>query len=331
MSKRPSRLRPLALWTCLGLGMGPLAAWGAYAGKSHAMNSVHEEDLSSLLRATRERNRPYQAPTGDELHLAQVAGRFLFQECQGHKSEPAEHLLEQAGLTLLGTQLGGSPAMVVREAPGLRRGSGIYIVRRGPVARERIVQVPHSFFDKGTLELGVELAQAAAARALFVNTVHRYQGGRPPLEDEEGRVDAPADLAHQEQTFFQRFTGAALAMLPRPQVLQLHGFADGSVPECPQALVVVSPGAATAGAGEAAEVAARLAELFGRERVLLYPRDTRRLGAQRNVQGRLIAADGRASFLHLELAHALRTRLLLDGELRRAFFAAVLGTEGVMQ
>lgn len=331
MKKRESRLRPIVLYACLGLGVGPLAAWGAYARKSHAMSGSHEEDLSSLLQAARERNRPYQAPSGEELHLAQLVGRALFQDCLGHRSELAEHVMEQAGLALVGTQLGGSPALVIREAPTVRRGSGIYFVRRGPVERERIVQVPHSFFDKGTLELGVELAQVAAARALFVNTVHRYQGGRPPLDDDEGRVDAPADLAHQEQTFFQRFTSAALATLQRPQVLQLHGFADGGVPECSQALVVVSAGVATAGAAEAAAVAARLGGLLGRERVLLYPRDTRRLGAQRNVQGRLVAADGRASFLHLELSHTLRTRLLGDGELRRAFFAAVLGTEGVMK
>lgn len=290
--------------------------------------SLHEEELTALLHAARERNRPYLAPSSEELRLALGAGRLVFQQCLAAKLELADLLLEPTGMTLSSTQLGGSAALVIREAPGLRRGSGIYIVRRGPVPRERIVQIPHSFFDQGTLELGVELAQAAAARALFVNTVHRYQGGRPPLADEDGHVDAPADLAHQEQTFFQRFTSAALAVLPQPQVLQLHGFADGSVPECPQALVVVSPGAASAGAGEAAEVAERLAALLGRDRVLLYPRDTRHLGAQRNVQGRLVAADGRASFLHVELSHALRTRLLADSGLRRAFMAAVLGSEG---
>ena len=173
---------------------------------------------------------------------------------------------------------------------------------------------------------GVLLPFAVAqARALFVNTVHRFQGGRPQPGEDDQPVDAPADLAHQELTFFQGFTIAALAALPQLQVIQLHGFADGGVPECPQALVVVSPGAAPAGAAEAAQVSERLGALFGSDKVLLYPRDTRRYGAQRNVQGRAVAVAGRATFLHIELSHTLRTRLSDDGALRRAFIAAVIG------
>jgi hypothetical protein len=331
MSYTTEPLRPILVYAFLGLGLGLLLACGAYARESHSMNPPYEEDLPSLLRDARERNRPYKAPSADELRLAFAAGRVLFRECLMPKRERADRLLLRAHLILLGTQLGGGPAVVVREAASQRRGSGLYIFRLGPVPRERVVQIPHSFFDRGTLELGVELAHAVRARALFVNTVHRYQGGGPPLPDDEGRSDAPADLAHQDLTFFQSFTGAALAVLPQPQVLQLHGFADGAVAECPQALVVVSPGAASAGAAEAAQVAARLAALLGADRVLLYPRDTRRFGARRNAQGRLVAEDGRASFLHLELSHTLRMRLLEDAALRRAFIAAVIGAQGGTQ
>lgn len=295
------------------------------------MHPPQEEDLRALLHDARERNRPYREPDPEELHLAFAAGRMLFRECLGPRRERAERLLRRARLVLRGTQLGGGPAMVVREPAGRRRGSGMYVLRLGQVPRERLVQIPHSFFDRGTLELGVELAHAAQARALFVNTVHRYQGCGPLPSDDEGPGDAPADLAHQEQTFFQRFTSAALDVLPQPQVLQLHGFADGGVPECPHALVVVSPGAATAGAAEAAQVTERLAALLGSDRVLLYPRDTHRFGAQRNAQGRLVAAEGRGSFLHLELSHSLRMRLLEDAALRGAFIAAVLGAEGGTQ
>lgn len=331
MSRADDRLRPILLYAGLGLGLGPLLACGAHARESHSMNPPHEEELHSLLRDARERNRLYREPTPDELRLALAAGRVLFRECLAPRRARADWFLYRAHLTVLRTQLGGGPAVVVREAAARRRGSGVYIFRLGAVPRERVVQIPHSFFDRGTLELGTELAHAAQARALFVNTVHRYQGGRPPPLGEEGRADAPADLAHQDRTFFQSFTGAALAVLPQPQVLQLHGFADGSVPECPRALVVVSPGVAAAGAAEAAQVAERLGALLGHDRVLLYPRDTRRFGALRNAQGRLVAEDGRASFLHLELSHTLRMRLLEDAALRCAFIAAVLGAEGGKQ
>ena len=289
------------------------------------MKSFPEEDLTLLLRGARERNRPYKAPPVDELRHTLIAGHTLLKEALSERSYHADRMCGAAHFELARTRLGGAPAIAVREDPLHRRGGGVYIFRRGAVPRERLVQIPHSFFDVGTLELGVELAEAAPARALFVNTVHRFQGGRPQPGEDDQPVDAPADLAHQAQTFFQSFTLAALAALPHLQVVQLHGFADGGVPECPQALTVVSPGVAPAGAAEAAQVAARLAALLGPDKVLLYPRDTRCFGAQRNVQGRAVAADGRATFLHVELSHTLRTRLSDDGALRRAFIAAVIG------
>ncbi len=292
------------------------------------MKSLPEEDLTLLLRGARERNRPYKAPPPAELLHTMVAGRALIQEALTERSHRASRLCGAARFELARTQLGCAPAIAVREQPFSRRGGGIYIFRRGAVPRERLIQIPHSFFDVGTLELGIELAAAAPARALFVNTVHRFQGGRPQPGEDDQLVDAPADLAHQARTFFQGFTIAALAALPQLQVVQLHGFADGGVPECPQALVVVSPGAAPAGAAEAAQVSDRLAALLGPDKVLLYPRDTRRFGAQRNVQGRAVAAAGRATFLHLELSHTLRTRLSDDGALRRAFIAAIIGAGG---
>lgn len=336
-----SRFSRIILSLCLGLALGQWLACAANAEKYRVMRPLQEEDASSLVYGARERNLPYQAPSAAELQKSVVAGRALLNQLgPGHalisqsaagRSQLTGRLFGQAHFALVGTQLGGGLAVAIREAPDHRRGGGVYIFRRGAVPRERLVQIPHSFFDVGTLEIGMELANAAQARALFVNTVHRFQGGKRQAVEDDGPVDAPADLAHQEQTFFQSFTIAALAMLHKPQVLQLHGFADGAVPECPQALVVVSPGAAPAGAAEAAEVTERLACLLGKDKVLLYPRDTQSLGAQRNVQGRAVGADGRASFLHLELSHTLRNRLLEDPSLCHAFIAAVIGSEGGAQ
>lgn len=282
-------------------------------------------DLQMLLRMTRERDRPYIRPSTEDLDRTTEAGLTLFKEAQSARCIRATPIFRQAGFEMAVTALGGAPAFAVRELPDNHIGGGVYIIRQGAVPRERIIQVPHSFFDVGTLEIGMELASASAARALFVNTVHRYQGGRPAISIEEERSESPSDLAHQEATFFQRMTGSALATFPQLQVIQVHGFGDGSVPESWQAAVVVSPGAAPAGADEAAKVAARLGALLGTERVLLFPRDTRRLGAQTNVQGRLVAAHRTATFLHLELSRTLRNRLRQDADLLRAFIAAVIG------
>ena len=295
-----TRLGPVLLSSCLSIALGQWLACGAHAEKNHAMRPLQEEYVSSLLYQARERNRAYRAPPPAELQKAVAAGRALFSESVAGQNNLAGRLFGEAHFSLVGAQLGGGSAVVVRETPEHRRGGGVYIFRRGAVPRERVIQIPHSFFDMGTLEIGLELASVAQARALFVNTVHRFQGAIPHSAEDDGPGDAPADLAHQEQTVFQSLTAAALSTLHEPQILQLHGFADGSVPECLQALVVVSPGAAPVGAAEAARVAERLAGLLGRDKVLLYPRDTRRLGALRNVQGRAVGADGRASFLHLD-------------------------------
>jgi hypothetical protein len=72
-------------------------------------------------------------------------------------------------------------------------------------------------------------------------------------------------------------------------------------------------------------VAARLAGVLGKDRVFLWPRDTRKYGAQTNMQGRAVATIPGATFLHIEMSHSLRHRLRKDGELRRAFIAAILG------
>lgn len=311
------------LGSCLCLMLnawqGSCLEWACPAHRSQA------EELPTILRGARERNRPYQAPSLAELERVRVAARALLRELTTGRSHDSGELFRGLHFDLVQTVLGGAPAIAVQEAANHRRGGGIYIIRRGPLPRERIVQIPHSFFDIGTLEIGIELADAAQARALFVNTVHRYQGGPPPSRGDDEAEGSPADVAHQERSIFQGLTHAALETLPRVQLLQLHGFADRSLAECTNAEVVVSPGAAPAGAGEAAEVAGRLGALLGTDRVLLHPRDTQRLGGRTNVQGRAVATTGDATFLHIEMSRTLRNRLLRDPGLRRAFIAAVLG------
>lgn len=328
---------------CLGLGLTKLYAMpravGAEgsapmkqseelgAGRPHFPTEI--EDLHSLVDFARERNRPYIAPHPDALQRMAVAGLALFSEVRSGPCQRALPHVREAGFEVAMTTLGGGPAFVVRETFAQRKGGGLYVIRQGALLRERIVQVPHSFFDVGTLEIGIALANAAPARALFVNTVHRYLNGRSPNDDED-RAGSPADsghqdLAHHELTFFQQMTRSALASLPRLQVIQVHGFGDGSVPECAAAAVVVSTGVATAGMAEAARVTARLGVVLGRDRVLLYPRDTRKFGAQTNVQGQAVARSHTATFLHLELSRTLRNQMQKECALRRAFIAAVVG------
>ncbi len=311
--------------------LGSWLAGAVQAEKEFSMMQEKPEDLAAILRSARERNRPYLPPPPDELRQGYTAVQMLLRHPRSAHMHLADQHFAGAHFALLPTWLGGAPAVAVREDLAYRRGGGIYIFRLGMVPRERLIQVPHSFFDMGTLPIGLELADLAQARALFVNTIHRYQGGKAPHIDEDESSSAVADLAHQEFTFFQSFTMAALSTLPRVQVIQIHGFADGAVADCPQAQVVISAGAAAAGAQEAAQVTGRLGMLLGPSRVLLFPKDTRRYGARKNLQGRAVAANGGASFLHIEISHSLRMQLHSDSTLRRAFAAAVIGTDAGLQ
>ncbi|WP_437961895.1 hypothetical protein WME76_21120 [Sorangium sp. So ce119] len=69
-----------------------------------------------------------------------------------------------------------------------RRGAAAVVLRTGAAA-PLIVEAPHTFFDRGTLPVALAVFDAQRARALVVNTSHRYGGGPKPGDaagDDEG-------------------------------------------------------------------------------------------------------------------------------------------------
>jgi hypothetical protein len=189
---------------------------------------------------------------------------------------------------------------------------------------ERVIQVPHSFFDEGTLSLGLEMARVSLARALFVNTVHRFASA-PPMSDESLAPSFSfADVAHAPASAFLTVTAATLEALPTATIFQLHGFSDRSDAEHTRTAVVVSPGAASLGASLAATVVEQLRTLLGADSALLYPRDTQLLGGVTNQQGVWVKSHPPARFLHIEISRTLRDRMSADVFLRRRFARALV-------
>jgi hypothetical protein len=291
------------------------------------------QSLEALLVAARERKRTYVATAPAVLSATRAAVDLLLEAIkQDQPLDAARAALAAVHLQLLPTQLAGAPALAVVEEPTHRTGRGIFVWRCGALGEERIVQVPHSFFDEDTLAIGMAAA-AAGARALFVNSVHRYPGGMAPKqasgEEEAGDASAtgssPSDLAHQTETTWQVMTLAAVRHFPPVIVLQVHGFADRSDPAHAEAGMVVSPSVVKAGKEAAAQLVTRLAHALPGVGVCLYPRDTRVLGGTKNAQAKLLAANAPALFLHVELARTLRRRLANDTALRDAFVNAVWG------
>jgi hypothetical protein len=200
--------------------------------------------------------------------------------------------------------------VVLREVESRRHGGGAYLVRLGSSAR-LVVQTPHTFYDEGTLPLGCAYFTQVNARALFVNTVHRYKGAQ---EDAQGQY--PADVAHAPGTLFQAATEAAIATIKPISVVQLHGFAARE----PKARAVVSTGDKRPNP-LVGRVAKALEGTAGAP-ILRYPEDTAELGATTNVQGTIVRAAG-GRFVHVEMDETLRKDLQGDAALRTRTFAAL--------
>jgi hypothetical protein len=195
------------------------------------------------------------------------------------------------------------------EAAGKKRGGGAYLVREAASSGLE-VQAPHTFFDEGTLPLACELFERSRARALFIETAHRYKAA--------GASDAgdfPADLAHAEDSLFQAATAGVLSGEPKTLV-QLHGFG----PRESGSNVVLSNGTT-----EPSTLVNHAQQALGAvvEDVWRYPQEARELGATTNVQGELARRQG-GRFLHVEISAPLRVKLLQDASLRAHFLDALV-------
>lgn len=257
----------------------------------------------------------YRAPAGDELESYRGWVESHLRLATG--AAPAEAPVP-AGFRLLEL---GSVAQLLVEEQHQRRGAGVLALRSGP-AQPWVIEVPHSFFDEGTLEVGLNAFVLSGARALLVNTVHRYRSrasapddGSETSDDDDG--GASSDVAHAEASFFLTAHAACVDRLGEVGVVQLHGYADASAPA---ADLVLSPAGSRA---DAVPVARALERALG-IRVAVYPRDIRKLGGTKNVQARYSSAAGRP-FLHVEMSKTLRRQLTTDPERLRGFIAALFG------
>ncbi|HVO29248.1 MAG TPA: hypothetical protein VMV18_00860, partial [bacterium] len=219
----------------------------------------------------------------------------------------------------------------VLEEDGKHRGAGAYVLRVGPPAAdsvERILEAPHVFHDLRTDEIAVPLffdPPRAKPRALFVNTIHRYQDSK----DARDRTYAnPADVCHNPDHVFTTATLAAAEALGKVQVVELHGYSVDDPEARGSALpkgtsMVVSGGVESGATPLSRAVAAALKKDFDAH-VLLYPDDTKTLGATTNVQMLGLKRLSGAEFLHIEMARTTRDDLATDAARRTAFGRIVL-------
>jgi hypothetical protein len=253
------------------------------------------------------------------------------EELQGYRSWVDGHL----GLALKGTAPGvtAPPGFRLLELPGVadllaeeaaqKRGAGVLVLRNGE-AQPWVLEVPHSFFDEGTLEIGLNAFVWRRARALLINTVHRYRAlATAPLEespDSDEDDASSSDVAHAESSFYLAAHQACVDALGDVGVVQLHGFSDGSAPKADLVLSAAGSRADPAPIAQALERAVGI-------RVAVYPTDIRKLGGTRNVEAHYSISLGRP-FLHVEMSKSLRRQLTAEPDKLRRFVDALLGSSG---
>lgn len=199
-----------------------------------------------------------------------------------------------------------------------QRGANVTILRTDFTANV-FVEVPHSFFDAGTLPIGFQLFEELGARALLINTYHR--GGNESAEERKRLAlseRSPFDVAHREDSYFHIAHGAAVRQAPDAWFVQLHGFSTESAPGVD---AIVSPGPTQT---DVASLARRFRDELPDFEFRVYPDEIRTLGGTTNVQGQL-NREVSAPFVHLELSARLRESLRKDprvmARFARAFWA----------
>ncbi|HVR74433.1 MAG TPA: hypothetical protein VMT52_08885 [Planctomycetota bacterium] len=200
--------------------------------------------------------------------------------------------------------------IVLREAPHALRGRGFFAFRRKD-ARPLALQAPHSWEDLHTGLIAEMLFLESHAAASAWNTAPRSTAVKG-----ENRL---ADLAHLPDSLLHAFTRAFASAYPRGTLLQIHGFDAGkrATREGSGSAVILSDGTKSPpiwvlDAAECLEVALS-------ERVSVYPRHVKELGATTNTQGKVFQEIGHAGFLHVEMDLELRRRLKETEKLRNAF------------
>jgi hypothetical protein len=175
-------------------------------------------------------------------------------------------------------------------------------------ADDVLLQSPHGYHDEHTAEIGWAAFRRSSARGFFFNTAHRYRA--IPGERQHNEEFHRADLVHTTDSYFYVATDAFLRQYDGGVVLQLHGFADSRLSRHGIDIVVSDgtdePGPITR------RYSTRLKDVFGEERVALYPDESDKLGATANTIGRLTRLTQRGHFVHLEMSPELRSALLED-------------------
>ncbi len=251
-------------------------------------------------------------PAANEL----AAARKLFDKLLAGKPDD-EIRADAAPLELVWEALDGANGEIwlLAEKAGARRGRGLLAIRRGG---QNHLQMPHSFSDEMTREIGLSLFLEGHFEAALWNTV-------PRRYDYEGDT-VHADMAHLDGTYFNAFTAAWAAARPGKTLLQIHGFEESKrrSRSAANAAIILSSGERSP-----PDRLRRLRDCLanaGLGPIGLFGDTVSELGATTNAQARIVRLTGaprESPFVHMEIDRDLRRALRDEPDPRRRLLACV--------
>ena len=284
------------------------------------------EELEKKLAAayTPARKASFTPVTSAEHKRFGDAFRLLIDEAEsrppGSPTAPLRSAFDSLGFQVEAMTIApGDTILVLTEAPQRLRGSGLFLVRTGPV-KPVVIMAPHPRNDRGTDLMGQRLFALTKARAYVQATMHRK--ALAP----DGTV---ADPAHRYDTFFQVAT-EILEAHSAQLFVQLHGFESARHGDVdPRTAVIVSDGLGVPRPGtKFEEVAEKLSARHKKGYVAIWGVDTLKLGGTTNAQARYINPREKSTFMHVEMAAPVREDALKDtgGRLppRGSFFESLM-------
>lgn len=274
----------------LGFCSGPLGDWRMRRIEEPLFRPVPPESRQLLIGLFR------QAWRGDNSGFDVAAWRDL-------------------GFDATTVDTGSGHTLVLAERSDRVEGKGRYMLRARTHAGV-LLEAPHSTDDLFTGDIARQLFLRHPFAGAGFNSLSRWS------VDQHGDF---GDLARRADSALIAFGTAFMSEHPGGTVVQIHGFDSEKRGEASFAAadIVVSEG--TRAPGPQTVAYRRCFDRLLPGRVLLYPDETRELGATRNATGRIIREAG-GRFLHLELSLSLRGRLRSDPVLSGRFAACLLGS-----
>lgn len=268
--------------------------------------SQTEKNMKSILKY-RERAREgasFMIPNPAEVHTAEEMFRLLLM--LSPTSPKVKEAVDALGFSVTSFLNGSELIYIVMEKEGCRKGRGFFLVReKGDIPV--LLEAPHAGDDALTGNIVISLFLEHNVKAVAMNVVSRSQ----------------VDLAHVPVSYFQAVSLAFAKIYPRGIILQVHGFDMGKRnPDAPKdSHIIVTNG--TRSPGQMLYTLCKSLKTALKISALLYPVDTKQLGATRNAQANLLSREGFSGFIHIEISKEWREKLSVNAPLRALFFKSI--------